>query len=77
MRLLAFAGALAVAACSQGDTNNVAATDEMTTTDPATTDLNFEANAGGVDQAIEQTDQQSGIDEAAGNAADSVGNTVE
>lgn len=83
LRLLAFTGALALAACSQGDANNVAAdnglaADEtMMTNDLATTDLNIDANASAVDQAIDQTDQQSGVANAVGNTADSIDNTVE
>ncbi len=83
MRLLALTGALALAACSQGDTDNaaadngLAADETMMTNDPAMTDLNMEANATAVDQAINQTDQQSGIGNAADNAADSVDNSAQ
>lgn len=83
MRLVALIGALALAACSQGDNNNVAADNGLAadetvmTNDPATTDLNFESNATAVDEAVNQTDQQSGLGNAADDTANSVGNTAE
>ena len=83
MRSLAFIAAAALAACSQGDANNVAADNGLTadetmmTEDPATTYLNMDANASAADQAINQTDQQSGAENAAENALESVGNTIE
>ena len=83
-RLLPIAiGAFALTACSSGDGNNVAADngltaeDTMITNDPATTDLNLDANASAVDQAVNQTDQQSGAEAAAENALDSVDNSLQ
>lgn len=85
MKLLVTAavGALALAGCSQGDNNNVAADNgfnadqTMMTNDPATTDLNLEANATAVDQAVNQTDQQSDLGNAVDGAANGAANTVE
>lgn len=83
IRLLALTGTLALAACGQSESNNVAADnglaqdETMMTNDPATTDLNMESNVTAVDQAINQTDQQSGVENAAENALDGVDNTLE
>ncbi len=85
MRLLPTTAALlafGLAACSQnGDTdsaaNDMSMDQEMVVDDPATTDLNMDAAPTAVDQAINQTDQQSGIGNAADNAADSVDNSAQ
>lgn len=74
--------ALALAACQAEDsaTDNETETtvlqDDSGTVDPATTDLNFDASASGVDQAVNQTDAQSDLGEMVDNAADSAGNEM-
>lgn len=83
MRLLAPAAlvALALGACSQEAGNDAAANEAAdqaaTGNDPATTDLQINSAAPAVDQAINQTDEQSGLDNAVGEGANSVTNAVE
>jgi hypothetical protein len=87
MRLAAVAAAalgLALAACSQDDgagtvdtAENVAIDiDAAETADPATTDLNMGADPNAVDQAINQTDANSGAGDAAADAVDAVENST-
>lgn len=73
--------AFALAACGTEDSgaNNdsevtTITEDEAGTTDPALTDLNMDAGAGEVDQAINQTDSQAELDNAIEGAGESVEN---
>lgn len=74
--------ALALAACqaedsaANNDTETTVLQDDSGTVDPATTDLNLDAGASQVDQAVNQLDSQSDLGEAVGNAADSAGNEM-
>lgn len=83
MRLMAPAAlvALVLGACSQQAQNNGATSEAVDQAavgnDPATTDLELNSAAPSVDQAINQTDEQSGFDNAVGGTADSVSNAVE
>lgn len=83
MRLLAPAAlvALALGACSQEAGNDAAvnepADQAVTGNDPATTDLQINSDAPAVDQAINQTDEESGLDETVGGAANGVSNAAE
>ena len=75
--------ALALAACQAEDTaeNNMSdvtaiGEDEGGSLDPATTDLNFEASAGAVDQAVNETDAQSDLGNSIEETANSAGNEM-
>lgn len=77
--LLAGVAAAALAACSGGaddDAQNVTIDTGMNTSgdDVATDNLTLDSSASNVDQAINATDQQSGVPQAADNAADTVEN---
>lgn len=73
--LVAAATALALSACSQGDADNVAS--NGLEADPATANLTMNSDASEVDQAINQTDRQSDLGNAAEEAANSVTNSVQ
>lgn len=74
------AAALALAGCAQESANNTGLDDTMVvdeTADPATGNLTMESDPAAVDQAINQTDQQSDLGNAADKAVESAGNTFE
>lgn len=83
LAIITGAAALALGACTQsaGD-NNVAATEsndtfgEATGSDPATTDLTLNSDASTTDQAINQTQEQSELDDAAASAANGADNST-
>lgn len=84
MRLAAPAAivALALAACTQeaGNTaaNSVAVDDPAAVgNDPATTNLTMNSSPSAVDQAINQTDEQSEFENAVGGTANSVTNSAQ
>lgn len=83
MRLLAPAAlvALALGACSQQAGNDAAANDTADQAafgnDPSTTDLQMNSDAPAVDQAINQTHEQSGLDNAVDGAANDVSNAAD
>lgn len=76
------AAALALAACqgedsaTANDTETTVLQDDSGTVDPATTDLNLDAGASEVDQAVNRVEAQSDLGEAVDNTADSAGNQM-
>ena len=68
--------ALALAACqaeegqTDADTETTVLQDDSGTVDPATTDLNLDAGAPEVDQAVNELDAQSDIDETVENSTE-------
>ena len=74
------AAALAVTGCSQENTENASLNDDMVVDEaatPETGNLTIDSDPAAVDRAINQTDQQSNLGNAAEDVANSAGNAVE
>ena len=72
--------ALALTGCAQEDAENVSLNDDLVVDEaatPETGNLTLDSDPAAVDPAINQTDQQSNVGNAAEDAANSVENAVE